>query len=138
MHGNISEAGRNARNAAAMDCRENLSRQDLAEPLWFAVLCRFLWGGNAPKELEYALARNGLERSDRTCRAWASGDSLPPSNIFVALWLDHAVGKRVEQYVKGDCDAPWCIADRRAMGVGYAAITEYHCRVEQSGSSPAS
>src|SRR5438309_713632 len=45
-----------ARKFPATDCREKLSRQDSAEPLWFALLCRELCGPNAPKELASAPA----------------------------------------------------------------------------------
>jgi hypothetical protein len=90
-----------ARRFPATDCRQ---RQESAEPLWFALLCRELWGANAPKELEYALKHNGIERSDRTCRAWAAGDSPPPVNILLALLHDRDIGRRVEAYAMRDCD----------------------------------
>jgi hypothetical protein len=77
-------------------------RQDSAEPLWFAVMCRELWGSNAPKELEFKTGR-----SDRTCRAWASGGSPPPVNILLMLLTDHECGERVLDYVMRDCDALW-------------------------------
>lgn len=68
MHGNISVTSGGAISAAATFSRQ---RQFSAEPLWFAVMCRHLWGTNATKELQFL-----TERSERTCRAWASGDSL--------------------------------------------------------------
>lgn len=114
-----SLSGWSAIPASAKPCRQ---RQDSAEPLWFAVMCRALWGGNAPKELEYALKRIGHPRSDRTCRAWAAGDSPPPVNILLMLLRDHECGKRVQDYVMRDCDAPWWLNDKRAMRMGYAAI----------------
>jgi hypothetical protein len=91
---------------APEDFRQRIAeqRQESAEPLWFAVMCRELWGANAPKELEYALKRNGIERSDRTCRAWAAGDSPPPVNILLALLHDREIGRRVEAYAMRDCD----------------------------------
>lgn len=101
-------------SASATNCRQ---RQDSAEPLWFAVMCRDLWGSNAPKELEY---RTG--RSDRTCRAWASGDSPPPVNILLRLMLDHDCGERVHAYVMRDCDAPWWREHQRARDIGHDVI----------------
>jgi hypothetical protein len=89
-------------------------RQDSAEPLWFAVMCRELWGANAPKELEYVLRRIGHPRSDRTCRAWAAGDSPPPVNILLMLQRDAECGKHVLAYVMRDCDAPWWLQHQRA------------------------
>lgn len=91
---------------AATSCQQ---RQDSAEPLWFALLCRSLWGANAPKELQFI---NG--RSDRTCRAWASGDSPPPVNILLMLLRDQSVGRRVFDYCMRDCDAAWLLELRRA------------------------
>jgi hypothetical protein len=104
MHGTIRTSSRTAISASAELCQ---SRHDSAEPLWFALLCRYLWGGNAPKDLEFALARNHDKRSDRTCRAWAAGDSPPQVNTLVLLQRDHQCGERVLQYVMRDCDAPW-------------------------------
>lgn len=116
----------NARRFPATTCQQ---RQDSAEPLWFALLCRDLWGTNAPKELEYALKRNGIDRSDRTCRAWAAGDSPPPVNVLLALQRDDECGKRVKAYVMRDCAAPWWIEDQLAMRVGYAALREAAAQV---------
>lgn len=84
-------------------------RQDSAEPLWFALLCRELWGANAPKELEF---KSG--RSDRTCRAWTAGDSPPPVNILLLLQRDPDIGRRVLDYVMRDCNAPWWQSFKRA------------------------
>jgi hypothetical protein len=111
MHGTLRGRIIAANAALATDCQR---WQDSAEPLWFAQMCRELWGANAPKELEFALKRNGLDRSDRTCRAWASGDSPPPVNILLVLLHDAEVGKRVLDYVMRDCDAPWWREHQRA------------------------
>lgn len=104
MHGTIRAAEIAAISPTAESCRQ---RQDSAESLWFALLCRYLWGGNAPKDLEFALARNHDKRSDRTCRAWAAGDSPPQVNILVILQRDPQCGRKVLDYVMRDCDAPW-------------------------------
>lgn len=104
----------------ATSCRQ---RQDSAEPLWFALLCRELWGANAPKELEYALGRIGHPRSDRTCRAWASGDSPPPVNILLMLQRDEECGERVLEYVMRDCNAPWWLDHQRAADIGRQVLT---------------
>jgi hypothetical protein len=97
-------------------------RQDVADPLFFAVLCRYLWGANAPKELQFALARNRIEAPDRTCRAWASGTNKPPLEVYLLLQRDEIVGSRVHDFVMFDCTASWWHAMRRAIKVGTAAI----------------
>lgn len=102
---NLSFAEISAIKPSAEVCQR---RQDSAEPLWFAVLCRELWGANAPKELEF---RTG--RSDRTCRAWASGDNLPPLEIVLGLLRDAQCGQRVLDYAMRDCAAPWWVARER-------------------------
>lgn len=105
MHGTLSAAEIAAIKPSAENCRR---RQDSAEPLWFAILCRELWGANAPKELEF---RTG--RSDRTCRAWALGDNLPPLEIVLNLLRDNECGQYVLGYAMRDCDAPWWTARER-------------------------
>lgn len=103
----IYEARRSEQTVpSATSCQ---SRQDPAEPLWFALLCRELWGANAPKELEF---KSG--RSDRTCRAWSSGDSPPPVNILLLLQRDPDIGRQVLDYVMRDCNAPWWHRFKRA------------------------
>jgi hypothetical protein len=104
MHGTISTAARTAILPSAANCQP---RQDSAEPLWFALLCRHLWGPNAPKDLEFTLANHGHQRSDRTCRAWTAGDSPPPVNIGVMLQRDELVGEKVLDYIMRDCTAQW-------------------------------
>lgn len=115
MFTTISERGAAAIKPSAANCRQ---RQDSAEPLWFAVFCRSLWGGNASKDLEFALSRNGHQRSDRTCRAWAAGDSPPPVNILLMLQRDHEIGSSVLDYVMRDCDAPWWLELNRCADIG--------------------
>jgi hypothetical protein len=92
-------------------------RQDSAEPLWFAVMCRELWGSNATKELEFKTGR-----SDRTCRAWASGDSPPPVNILLMLLQDPECGAAILDHVMLGCEAPWWRDHQRALKIGRAAI----------------
>lgn len=115
MHGNYPGATGGSISASAADCRP---RQDSAEPLWFALLCRHLFGANAPKDLEYKTGR-----SDRTCRAWAAGDSPPPVNILLVLQRDHSIGRQVLDYVMRDSDAPWWLELQRAERIA-AAIVE--------------
>jgi hypothetical protein len=114
MHGSFP---RNTISAIPVPASNRPSRQDFAEPLWFAVLCRYLWGANGPKDLQAALARNGLERSDRTCRAWASGDNTPPLQIYLVLQNDAVVGSRVLHYAHQDCTAPWWQELQRAVRI---------------------
>jgi hypothetical protein len=103
MYTTISERRGGAIYPSAENCQ---TRQDSAEPLWFALLCRHLWSTNAPKDLEFALSRANHQRSDRTCRAWAAGDSPPPINIGVMLLRDQ-IGGRVLEYIMRDCEAQW-------------------------------
>lgn len=114
MHGTLQARISEATIIAATVCRQ---RQESAEPLWFALLCRELWGTNAPKDLEFALRRNGIERSDRTCRAWAAGDSPPPVNILLALQRDEECGGRVLDYVMRGCDASHWREHERALRI---------------------
>lgn len=114
MHGNVPCRAGAAIPPLATSCQQ---RQDPAEPLWFAVLCRYLWGANAPKDLEAALARNGIVRSDRTCRAWAHGENPPPFTILLVLLRDAVVGDRVLDFAMSDCDAPWWLAIERAVRI---------------------
>ncbi len=114
MHGTLPIRIGEAISASATDCRQ---RQDSAEPLWFAVMCRELWGANAPKELEFALARMGHRRSDRTCRAWASGDSPPPVNILLMLQRDDECGGHVLDYVMRGCGAAHWLKRERALRI---------------------
>lgn len=115
MYTTISERRGGAISPSAAICRP---RQDSAEPLWFAVMCRQLWGANASKDLEYALQRNDHIRSDRTCRAWAAGDSPPPVNILLMLQRDHQCGKSVLDYVMAECSAPWWLDLNRHADIG--------------------
>lgn len=110
----VSDKSRKTISALADVCRQ---RQQFAEPLWFAVMCRKLWGANAPKELEF---RTG--RSDRTCRAWASGDSPPPVNILLMLLQDPECGAAILEHVMLGCEAPWWRDHQRALKIGRAAI----------------
>jgi hypothetical protein len=115
MYTTISERRDGAISASAAICQP---RQDSAEPLWFALLCRHLWGPNAPKDLEFALSRNNHQRSDRTCRAWAAGDSPPPINIGVMLQRDADIGRRVLEYIMRDCEAQWWLDFNRDAEIG--------------------
>lgn len=114
MHRALQQRAIGSTEPLATHCQQ---RQDSAEPLWFALLCRELWGTNAPKELEFALGRIGHVRSDRTCRAWASGDSPPPVNILLMLLRDVEVGARVLTCVMRDCSASWWLDHLRARRI---------------------
>jgi len=115
MFTTISERRGGAISPSAENCQP---RQDSAEPFWFALLCRHLWSTNAPKDLEFTLARAGHQRSDRTCRAWTAGDSPPPINIGAMLLRDDDVGRRVLDYVMRDCTAPWWVEFNRHADFG--------------------
>jgi hypothetical protein len=87
------------------------SRQLLAEPLWFAVMSRALWGTNAAKELQFVTAR-----SERTCRAWASGDSEPPASVLAALLLS-GNADAVLKYILADASSEWWRGHERALRI---------------------
>lgn len=126
MHGIISGKDQTAISTAADSCHRqhatdasHAQRQHLAEPLWFALMCRALWPENAPKELQFILAnsaRPSLGRSDRTARAWATGESEPPVSVLLALLLsDH--GWRVLEYLLGATVLGWWTRLTRALRI---------------------
>lgn len=82
----------------AEDCQP---RQIIAEPLWFAVMCQRIFGPNAAKELHFLLGN-----SDRTCRAWASGDCIPLATPL-ALLLRTKHGDAVLTYIMRGVDVEW-------------------------------
>lgn len=92
---------------AAGLCRENIQRHHLAEPLWFALMCREIFGPNAAKELQYLLSK-----SDRTCRAWASGDSEPPAGILATLIVSEHGFRIVAWIVRGTAVVWWSNVQR--------------------------
>lgn len=74
-------------------------------------MSRALWGTNAAKEIQFI-----TQRSERTCRAWASGDSEPPASVFVALlFSDHA--DAVLKYIFGDAASEWWREHERALRI---------------------
>lgn len=105
MGANLSIVGGEAISRAAEIRRH---RRTSAEPLWFALMCRHLWGTNAPKELQFIVGG-----SDRTCRAWASGDTIPQSDILVALILSNQ-GRAVLDYLMSEVPMLWWLALLRA------------------------
>lgn len=109
--GSSAEDDGQAISAVAADCQR---RQISAEPLWFALMSRELWGPNAPKDLEYWLRKAELDPSDRTCRAWASGDSIPVSTIM-AILLHTPHGYRVLNWIMRDSTEPWWLELQRAI-----------------------
>lgn len=65
----------------------------LQDPLWFGVLCRFLWPAK-PWLMLVQLA--GIK--ERTAHNYASGTHPPPASVLVAL-LRSAEGFRVLRYI---------------------------------------
>lgn len=102
MGANLSIVGSEAILSAAENCREISKRQDSADPLWFAVMCRAIWGANAAKELRFI-----IDKSERTCRAWVSGDSEPPASVLRALQRSEEYGAAFQAYVMQECLAAW-------------------------------
>jgi len=116
MHGNIQRelppTNVCSGNALPLEPTSHAQRQHSAEPLFFALLCRELWGANAAKELQFRLGR-----SERTCRAWAAGDSPPPINVLVALLHEDDCGAAVLVYIMRGSAAAWWRAHERALRI---------------------
>jgi hypothetical protein len=87
--------------------------QHLAEPLWFAVMCRELWGVNAPKELGFVLTDRW---SERTYRGWSSGDNEPPASALAAL-IASEHGFRIVAWIVRDTFAGWWRNMQRALRI---------------------
>lgn len=120
MHGNIQPPSQGAISGEEAFFHR---WKNFSEPLWFAVMCRELWGPNAPKELRFIFGDGWTER---TYRAWASGDSIPPATIFVAL-LFGAGGHRFLAYVMRDGQPRWwadMLEDQRQAAILRAAMRE--------------
>lgn len=97
--------------------------QNFSEPLWFAVMCREVWGPNAPKELQFVF---GDRWSDRTYRAWASGDSIPQSDVLVVLLLT-PLGQKLLDYITRDGMPKWRadeLEDQRQAAIFRSAMCE--------------
>lgn len=114
MRTNLRPVFPEAISVAAVSCQQ---RQHLAEPLWFAVMCRVLWGPNASKDLKFILdAYDGRDRSERTCRAWTSGDSEPPCSVLGILMVSDQ-GRAVLDYLQREMPSLWWLALMRAERV---------------------
>ena len=87
--------------------------QHLAEPLWFAVMCREFWGTNAPKDLHFIL---GDHWSERTYRGWAAGDNEPPASALAAL-IASEHGFRIVAWIVRDAFAAWWSNMQRALRI---------------------
>lgn len=87
--------------------------QHLAEPLWFAIMCRELWGANASKELHFVLSDRW---SERTYRGWTSGDNEPPASALAAL-IASEHGFRIVAWIVRDAFAGWWSKMQRALRI---------------------
>jgi hypothetical protein len=118
MHGTLQQSDGQSISAPAGSCSQ---RHYPAEPLWFATMCREIYGANAPKDLQYQLGK-----SERTCRAWAAGDIDPASTIFLTL-LRGDDGGRMLDIVLRDAPPKWwrdVNEDRRQAAIFRAAMRE--------------
>ena len=110
MLARVSDKSRKTISAMAEACHQ---RQDSAEPLWFAVMCRKLWGANAPKELEFKggdvmsiyfiVARGrikiGTTRGDVQKRINAIGKMNPhPLKLYAAIEGGHQLERAIHQH----------------------------------------
>lgn len=115
-----SGVGTNA-NAAAEESLRNTTEKSgvkkngtiIPDHNWFGLMARKLWKFTAAKDLFFLL---GGERTDRTCRAWASADSEPAASILVAL-LRTADGAAILDHVMADCQVAWWQARLRDRAI---------------------
>jgi hypothetical protein len=117
-----------ANSVAAISCREIAAPDDRGNILppagWFMRMARDLWQRKVAAHLHFLLGA-----SERTCRAWASGDSEPSASVLVAL-LRSDQGGRVLAFVMAGATAPWWRELRRARIVADAYDAQRQ-RIEQ-------
>lgn len=78
---------------------------------WFALMGRGLWPLKAAAHLHHLTGA-----SERTCRAWASGTSEPPSRVLATL-LRSDEGPRVLAWLMDGADALWWREHLRALRI---------------------
>lgn len=90
------------------DPAENNSGKMLPDA-WFGAMCRKFWEFKAAAHLHFFTGR-----SDRTCRAWASGANDPDATtLAILLRSDH--GYRVLKFIMQGSTATWWIVLQAAI-----------------------
>ena len=93
------------RNPMAEDCRA--SGTILPDRDWFMRSARYVWPVGTPKALQFELEKvDHVEYSDRTCRAWTSGDGEPPCHKLVLL-LRGEEGRRFLDLAMEGAEPSW-------------------------------
>jgi hypothetical protein len=122
-----------ATSAAAASCREVSAKCRTAEsgsilPVqsWFADIVRKLWP--ARQRAKMLCFFTGV-RSDRTARAWASGDYEPSASVLGAL-LRSDEGGRVLNAIMAGSHATWWLQHRRDQ-IMASAFEQARMQVQQ-------
>ena len=92
------------RNPMAEDCQPNGSI--LPNRDWFMLAANRVWGQkgrSVPKELEF----QKIAESDRTCRAWSSGEYEPPCHKLILLLRGDDGGEFLDIAMEGASPAWW-------------------------------
>lgn len=116
-----------ARNPMADDCRTTGSI--LPDRDWFMRSARRVWPIGAAKALQFE-----LENSDRTSRAWTSGEYEPPCHVLVQLLRGDHGSKFLDLAMDGASPVWWreqkewkrkaALADAFAKGLGNAGSND--------------
>lgn len=126
MRGANITAVRRSKFSVAEVCRQTAESPDSGTILpsaWaFSRLAQKLWPIKGPAHLQCLTGA-----SERTCRAWCSGQCEPPAWVLVAV-LASDDGESALGVVMGDYGAAWWRDLQRAK-----RIAEAISRVEQSG-----
>jgi hypothetical protein len=96
----------------------NFSHANIADRgMWFAIMCKALWGEGATAALfDLVVQHLGYEderNAERQCRRWASGHSEPPQSILWML-IRSKEGFRVIRYISehGRPSEWWLVRER--------------------------
>lgn len=117
MFESLNEPEFPTRNPMAEDCRPSggiLPNRD-----WFMRSARYVWPVGAAKALQFE-----LQNSDRTSRAWTSGEYEPPCHVLVQLLRGDHGGRFLDLAMDGASPAWWRQRqeDRRIAGLATAFV----------------
>lgn len=118
MRGDLPGSGAAAIFPVAQSCLETSAPDNrgtlVPGPLWFAVMARELWQFKVAAHLHFLLGT-----SERTGRAWASGDREPMASILAGL-LRSEDGARILEILMRDSSTKWwpqLVEDRRLASI---------------------
>ena len=126
MRGQSGLTDATASNIAAISRHEpNANNGDiLPNSEWFAVMSLELWRQKVAAHLQCLCQQSDpAGYSDRTLRAWSSGENEPPARVL-ALLLRSADGGKVLTWVMRDCEQPWWIRHKKAERIYNALQAE--------------